>query len=193
VLKTGGIYKKFHVDRLRNQLKQFTNEPLICLTDDPSITDPVVPLKNNWPGWWSKLELFINDYGKCCYFDLDVTIKKIDWVDQLAIDTNSFHVMRDAYYAGCINSSVMLWQGTKQDIATDFNVDVLKNMDEKIRRAGDQWWIQQHLKSWSLIIPPTVVSYKKHGDIPEAGVVVYHGSPKPWSPSLTRPLSAAPV
>jgi hypothetical protein len=46
----------------------------ICLTNDPRSYLPAkrIMLFNNWPGWWSKLELFRSDLPKrMLYIDLD--------------------------------------------------------------------------------------------------------------------------
>lgn len=178
VLKSGGIYNKFHVDRLREQIRVLTDAPLVCLTDLTEIEEPRIPLIHNWPGWWSKLELFEHDLGECCYFDLDVIIKRLDWIDKL--DMKLFHAMRDAFHPSILNSSVMLWKGRRCDIVGEFSLETLNGLTTAQKSAGDQWWILKHVVKWYEIPPPTVVSFKKHGNLKDAGVVVFHGSPKPW-------------
>lgn len=170
VLKRGGIYNATHVERLRSMVPY----PVICLTDDPAVRQPTVPLTNGWPGWWSKLELFKLS-GRFVFFDLDVTIQRLDWLDSL--DKSQFYAMADAWQpGGClINSSVMVWNGPRLDLIADFRLEFSHHI------GGDQDWIYRHLNGqFSLIMPPDVASYKKHGALPEAGVVVYHGKPKPW-------------
>lgn len=173
VLKRGGIYNAAHVERLRSMIPH----PVICLTDDPAVIQPTIPLTNNWPGWWSKLELFKLE-GHLVYFDLDVTIQRIDWLDGL--DKAGFHAMADAWQpGGCpINSSVMMWQGPRLDLIADFKSDFAHHA------GGDQDWIWRHLGGqFNLISHPDVVSYKKHGPLPDAGVISYHGKIKPWASS----------
>ena len=169
VLKKGGIYNATHVERLRAMIPH----PIICLTDDDAVRQPTLVLTNGWPGWWSKLELFTHK-GQFVYFDLDVTIQRLDWVKSL--DFTQFSIMEDAYKpGGCpVNSSVMAWTGPRLDLIDGFTVA------EKGYSGGDQAWIFRNLKEYALLSPPIAVSFKKHGPMPEAGVIVYHGKPKPW-------------
>lgn len=174
VLKTGGIYTAAHVERLRAMLWR----PVICLTDDPEVTGPAIPLRHGWPGWWSKLELFEHDLGHVCYLDLDVTVQHTEWLATL--HPAIFYAMADAYQPdGClINSSVMVWSGKKTRL-----IEGITDADMQ-HPGGDQQWIWRKLNEnkmlTELLRPPAVASYKKHGKRPEHGVVVYHGRPKPW-------------
>lgn len=173
VLKTGGQYTAHHVERLRAQAWR----PIICLTDDPDVTEPKRLLTRNLAGWWSKLELFDHDFGgPVCYLDLDVTIQNLEWLEQLHEPT--FHGMLDAYQpGGCLlNSSVMVWDGKPRPEMFDGLTE-----QEMQHPGGDQQWIWRKLPvHFGMLEPPTVVSYKKQGKKPEFGVVVYHGKPKPW-------------
>ena len=171
VLKTGGIYTAAHVERLRAMLWK----PVICLTDDPDVTEPKIALENDWPGWWSKLELFKHDLGHVCYLDLDVTVNHLDWLQGL--DPLEFYIMEDAYKShGCpLNSSVMVWSGKRQDLIEGACPDAFNQY------PSDQDWIWSCLKGrFTLLTPPNIISFKKHGLKQESGVVVYHGKPKPW-------------
>src|SRR5665213_2652876 len=71
VLKTGGEYSTKHVTWLQRQV----NIPIICLTDSTDKMENVtsIPLKYNFPKWWSKLEMFRPDIGldDFLYSDLD--------------------------------------------------------------------------------------------------------------------------
>jgi hypothetical protein len=55
--------------------RQYT---MYCLTNDPdaNVVAEKIMLKNNWPGWWSKVELFRDDLppGRTLYLDLDTHI-----------------------------------------------------------------------------------------------------------------------
>ena len=79
VLKKGGEYDARYVSRLAQGLQQWLTVPykLVCLTDDKEVDCcETIPLKHNWPGWWSKIELFRPDLGECqsLYLDLDTMI-----------------------------------------------------------------------------------------------------------------------
>jgi len=80
VLKSGGSYDQDYVYRLKKACKLNTDVPFdfVCLTDDLSVDFcETIPLKHNWPGWWSKIELFRPDLSKApsVFFDLDTIIK----------------------------------------------------------------------------------------------------------------------
>lgn len=47
-----------------------------CLSNNPDVPG-YIPLRHNWPGWWSKIEVFRADIpfeGRILYLDLDVLI-----------------------------------------------------------------------------------------------------------------------
>jgi hypothetical protein len=73
------------------------------LTDDPEIDFcPVIPLKHDWPGWWSKIELFRKDLWNVpvLYLDLDtVILGNIDPLLYLAQE--SFIVLRGFNHKFC--------------------------------------------------------------------------------------------
>lgn len=178
VLKTGGIYTAAHVERLREMIPH----PVVCLTDDLDVAEPKLPLKYGWPGWWSKLEIFEHDFGRVCYFDLDVTIQHLEWLD--ALDPNKFYGMADAYKPeGCeLNSSVMVWNGRRPDLVSGITDQDFEHP------GGDQQWIWRKLNGeFELLEPPLVASFKKHGKQSDFGVVVYHGRPKPWNDANAMP------
>lgn len=86
VLKSGGVYDWRYVLRLRRAVEKNTTAPyqFICFTDDDAVVCcDIVRLKHNWPGWWSKIELFRSDLDLRCfvYFDLDTMI--IGNIDEL--------------------------------------------------------------------------------------------------------------
>lgn len=81
VLRSGGVYTPEYVRKLKNGVENASKGSIrfICLTDLKSIDFcETIPLKHNWNGWWSKIELFRPDLnvGKAIYFDLDVLILK---------------------------------------------------------------------------------------------------------------------
>lgn len=100
VLKTGGCYNEEYVKRLYKNIKNNTTklDAFICLTDNPEIKFcETVELKHNWPGWWSKIELFREDlpHLPSVYFDLDTLILgNIDELMSIPEEYGTFHVLR---------------------------------------------------------------------------------------------------
>lgn len=79
VLKTGGDYSAEYVEKLMKAVKANTtmDYSFVCLTDDPEVDFcKTIPLKHNWPGWWSKIELFRPDLENIpsVFFDLDTIL-----------------------------------------------------------------------------------------------------------------------
>ena len=78
VLKSGGDFNPDHVTRLLTQIEKHLTVPhkVFCLTDYPGISSGAIegiPLLDNLPGWWSKIEIF-RTFTNALYFDLDTTI-----------------------------------------------------------------------------------------------------------------------
>ncbi len=205
VLKSGGWtnrnkkveYFPEHVRRLKRMVEKFYPKPhrFFCLTDIgyrlPDIK--TIPLKHNWPGWWSKIELFKKDLGirRKFYIDLDTVI--VGDIISLVRFKHKFSVLRNltpnTSNSGRIGSGIMAWRGDYSYLYTEFCKSPEKFMQEYTtsRRWGDQGFIQDHLKKWGYlqdIEPAALVSYKfglKDKDILPKGtkIVIFHGVPKP--------------
>ena len=119
-----------------------------CLTNVEGI-EGGVPLKHDWPGWWSKIELFRPDLpieGRIVYFDLDTLL--LPGVDAIANCQEELTFMPPSYtligthpsggpgIVDYYNSSVISFdKGSGSEIYTEFS--------EKAMRIyrGDQDWI----------------------------------------------------
>lgn len=73
----GRDYTVNDILRLRQSVDKHIDRPykFYCLTNDLTSEIPAIkiPLKHNWPGWWSKIELHRPDLpeGRTLYLDLD--------------------------------------------------------------------------------------------------------------------------
>lgn len=77
VLRSGGEYGPEHVQAIKRQVEKWGLEGtrVVCLTDTDVPGVECIPLREDWPGWWSKLELFAADLGDdFLYTDLDNVI-----------------------------------------------------------------------------------------------------------------------
>jgi len=187
VLRSGGEYTADHVLRLRDQVRAHLDAPIICLSDVAVEGVETIPLKYNWPGWWSKMELFRPDLdGDLLFFDLDTSIVG-DLADIAAI--NRLAIMRDVYRPHGLQSSIMYVPDDRdrETIWSAWMVHPARRMREH-RRGGDQeflerFWLPQACR-WQDALPGQVVSYKADvlgKGVPEnARVVVFHGKPRPW-------------
>lgn len=202
VLRSGGDFTPEHVATLARGIQgHHPGAEIHCLTDMPLDCKGVtaLPLKHNWPGWWSKMELFRPDLaGDCLYMDLDTTIVG-DLSDIASVDCLT--VPADFYWPGTrkIQSSFMfIPDRCRNQIWKAWTENPKRHMRECVTRHrwGDQGFLQRYWKDaqrWQEVLPGQVISYKCHvrrrksarefgtGYLPEnARVVCFHGKPRPW-------------
>ena len=155
VLKSGGPYTVEYVQRIHDAIKG-QGFKLQCLTDLPAGALPlceVIPLRHDWPGWWSKIELFRDDlpHDPVVYIDLD-TVVLGDLSDLKAVaETVDFTALR-GFNQRLKNptknqnfaSGVMAGKLHKlSHIYESFKADPQRHMDKKREnwRHGDQGYI----------------------------------------------------
>lgn len=205
VLRCGKDFTPKHAQWLH---RQFEGHNSLCLTDAPSIPGvTTAPLLYNWPGWWSKLELFNPDHPvigdqDLLYFDIDVVVTgNIDILKQ----ATEFTMLREFNSVSGVNSSIMMIPASvKRSIWEQFNAAPEKIMEEcqTPGKWGDQGFLGSITKPklWQEFIPGYICSYKCHiatpkmigynpvlaspyatGKVPSnTSVVCFHGSPRPW-------------
>lgn len=188
VLKTGGVFGRNYVSRLRGMLERTVkiNYQFVVLSDLPNISSGLILLKNNYPGWWSKLELF-NLKGPVLYLDLDTVI--VNDITDLAkkvleMEENEFRMLipfnpsRKA--AGSWASGIMAWHGDFRYLLDDFK---WKGQE----KSWDQIYIFRTLEKNGISIKAindfaSIYSYKRHcvNGVPnDAEIVCFHGVNKP--------------
>ncbi len=202
VLKTGGWKNRhMHVEYSAAQVRWLRDQVLknlrvehrfVCFSDIVIDGVEVIPLTDNLPGWWSKIELFKQDYGRVFYIDLDTVI--VGDITHMVKHKHSFTVLRNlsSKMAGRIGSGVMAWSGDHSHIYHEFMKDPVGHMAECVTSAkwGDQGFIQCFKRGnggWKYLqdlFPNQIVSYKfdlrKKDPRPENRIVCFHGEPKPW-------------
>lgn len=196
VLRTGGVYDANYVNALANAVNRNVTVPyhFICLTD---ATDgfnenvhELVPLRHNFTGWWSKVELFRPDlYKNSNWFFLDLDTVIIHNIDCLVTADHYFTGLDDFYSPGYLGSGLLAW---KQRWHSRIYDDFLEAADNTMRshERGDQEWIQGKVGQFDAFqrrFPGSVVSFKKHCTraskdivVPQpAKIICFHGTPKP--------------
>lgn len=175
VLRAGGDYGPEHVQWLARQVPG-----LRCLSDQPVAGVETIPLRHDWPGWWSKLELFRPDIpGDLMFYDLDtVVLSPLPAVDRTT-------VLRDWVSPESMNSSLMyIAEADKAAVWEAFTADPAGHM-ARCGRGGDQAFLDAFIggaQKWQDIVP--VYSYKTHclrGVPADAVAVCFHGKPRPWA------------
>ena len=179
MLRAGREYQPRHVQWLARQVPG-----LHCLSDVDVPGVPTIPLKYNWPGWWSKLELFRPDIrGDLLYFDLDTVV--MGAIDHIRPDKSL--MLTDFYRPERPGSGLMY---IKQDDKAAVWDAWTSNPDTAYKPTplhhGDQGFLWDHFQCgrWQDDYPGLVQSYK--ADIrrvnknPTAAIICFHGNPRPW-------------
>lgn len=194
VLRSGGDYGADDVRKLRDGVARNMTVPhrFACLSD-VDVPCERIPLLHNWPGWWSKIELFRPGLldGPALYFDLDTVI--VGNIDRLAALPHDFAMidLRTADQSGIAQSGVMWLRNPPHVVYERFCEDPAGFMrhHEKAKAGtyvGDQAFINDTLgKGIAKItrdLPDMVRSYKLHcrENVPHGtSVVCFHGRPRP--------------
>lgn len=184
VLRSGGEYKPAHVQWLARQVPGLT-----CLSDVdvPGVT--TMPLRHDWPGWWSKLELFRPDIeGDLFYIDLDTVITG-DLAPLIDAANGKTTMLSDFYWPEKPASGLMyIAQADKARVWEAWMASPEQHMRRPVGRGtiGDQGFLGSVLtpQRWQDVAPGRVVSFKVHckQQLPsKARVVCFHGQPRPWA------------
>lgn len=192
-------YTPKHVQALQKQVAQWA--PFVefeCLTNAKIDGVKTVPLRNAWPGWWAKMNLWDPQTpADFLFLDLDTVITgPLD--DILAV--RELTMLRDFYRDGKklkegLGSGLMyVPAGCRQDV---WNLWI--QQPELMMRTyprGDQFLLERFFlntaKRWQDVVPNRVVSWKVHckNDVvpADASVVCFHGKPRPWEVGQFAPL-----
>ena len=196
VLRSGGEYKADHVLRVYKQvMNHLPNADFQCLSDIDVEGIRTHPLIHDWPGWWSKMELFRPEIlGDILFMDLDTSI-----VGNLTdiVSVNQLALMRDIYRPKGLQSSIMyLPEAVRRRIWAEW-IDRPRHWMDIHQKGGDQAFLEQfwvdHASRWQDLLPGQIVSWKSHvrqavyddesgnGSVPnDARVIIFHGKPRPW-------------
>lgn len=190
VLKSGGPdYGPGNVEALRDSLAKHSDAHLVCFSD-ADVPCRRVPLLHDWPGWWSKLELFRFDYPESVlYVDLDTVF--VD--DPAPLWRDEFTMLARVGHAGDFGSGVMSWRGNYSGLYHAFAANPAAAIAEykTTPRWGDQGFIRDNLPEPPVVFERSLAaSYKAHCTNklttpfkvphPDTRVVYFHGKPRPW-------------
>jgi hypothetical protein len=186
VLRSGGDYGPDDVRRLRDGVEaHLPGARFVCLSD-VDVPCERIPLRHDWPGWWSKLELCAPwVHGDAVYLDLD-TIITGDLSDLASL--NRLAIMRDVLRPDGLQSSCMfLPEADRAPVWKAFTARP-ESLMQAFSGGGDQAFLESlWLPGPSRIqdlLPGQLVSFKKDvrplGRVPDnARAVIFHGLPRP--------------
>ncbi len=191
VLKSGGVYDASWVQKLKDGVARNMKRPhrFLCLSD-VDVPCERVELVDNFPGWWSKIELFRQGAipDGTLYLDLDTVVTGS--LDDVARLNDEFLMLQNFNDPEMVGSGVM-WFGTVPHKVYDKfrrQPEAYINHYERNREGsylGDQAFIWDTLgRDISLITDRIdgIRSYKKHCKntlLPDTRVVCFHGEPRP--------------
>jgi len=190
VLKSGGReYSAQNVHILQASLAKHSNAKLVCLSDI-KVPCERIPLEYNWPGWWSKMELFKQVFDdSVLYVDLDTTF--VD--DPAPLWREDFTMLESIWKKGGLGSGIMSWKGDYRYLFEAFKKNPAKYIAEYKTNGkwGDQDFIRDHLGFVPKFFETSLAaSYKGHCTDhlrkpfsiphPDVRVVYFHGKPRPW-------------
>jgi hypothetical protein len=200
-------YALAQVESMRAQFRKHltVKHRFVCFTDQPTAVreictsdDMVIPLRKDWGGWWSKIEIFSWVWhDQALYCDLDNVL--MGNVDQLAENTEdeTFMAARDWDYP-IFNSSLMRFRGDYRPIFEAFARDPQGNANkhQTIPCLGDQSFIASVLDRrgitpafWQNALPGFFKSRRDvaAGRLDDSPMVLWHGRLKPWQFSSHDP------
>lgn len=189
VLRRSKDYDVDYVNHLIQSLKMYVNVDVeyVCISDvDVSDICTWIQFENDWPGWWSKLELFSHPYLKgkdVVYFDLDVIVK--DDITDFISKKHNFSMLRGLSKDGIANSSIMAWSKDRSYISKQFNPDIHIVEYKQKNKWGDQDFTRIHVNDEISFIQdhfPYMVASKKYSskeEISSSKIVCFHGKPRP--------------
>src|SRR6185437_3375269 len=111
VLRSGGLYDAEWVAKLQRGVARHLTLPyrFVCFSDCP-VPCERIPLRHDWPGWWSKLEIFSQPIeGTTLYFDLDTVV--VGSLDRIAAYPHRFTMCHEYYRQHLLCSTAMAWSG----------------------------------------------------------------------------------
>ena len=122
----GHLHTRLRVKIEKYDSKKLQKVPTFHCLSNVKLPIATIPLKHNWIGWWSKVELFRPNLfnGSVFYPDLDIIIcKNFEYIlDKL--DYKILHMIKKVLNptSGNANSSIMSWQGDYSAHTKIFNV-----------------------------------------------------------------------
>lgn len=203
VLKSGGIYGQEHVEQLYDEFLEYAPDGVdfTCLSDIPGVPG-YYPLLKNYPGWWSKIEIFDQFPGPWLYVDLDTVILGDISNILAAAEKNWFTLLRDFNPSQRLLGTGVMGHGSSgrdlSFLAEKFaaNPPHWQNYCQNPRWWGDQGFVEKTLVTMGIeneisffqnMVPGEIVSYKKqymHKKTGQERIVCFHGKPRPWETSI---------
>jgi hypothetical protein len=176
VLRSGGDFRPEHVQWLARQIPG-----LVCLADVPVAGVATLPLRYDWPGWWSKLEMFGPSLaGDVLMMDLDTVVLS------LPAEPGETTVLRDFTKPDLMGSGFMyVTAADRARVWAEWLRDPPGHMADcrKWPKWGDQGFLQDLIgdaAKWGDEVRSYKVHVRDRGLPVGMSVCCFHGRPRPW-------------
>ena len=176
-------YTPTHVQYLVNQIKKYSDLPIYCLTDTPTIAEDI-PLEDNFEGWWAKLEIF-KHFNDALYLDLDTVV-----MSDITNITNAdfkFAGLENVNKPNDFNSGIMRFKGNYKYLYEKFRINPEHYIDKHKNNKswGDQGYIRDNLGFKPDFIDKhfkikSATKYMKEKIDKDCLIAFFHGTKKPW-------------
>jgi len=185
---------------MRDQVSRWLPVPhrFVALVSENVHGVSCIPLQHEWPGWWSKLELFSLLEPPVFYMDLDIVL-----TGDITHLVTYPHIFTTSNFVSPgpkgVNSSVMAWDTDLSELYRRFLESPERAFADHVTSNNwvDQGFIQTYHPPhmfFNDMWPGEVVSFKrdlrKLDPTGKTKIVVFHGRPKPqevvrpWIPTM---------
>lgn len=192
VYRSGGPYDLRYVEALSSalQINAEWDGDIVCLTDQPEQVEQdgvqAVPMEHNWPGWWSKIELFKPGLfdSPVIYLDLDTLVlgpihemqRMVERWKYGPLLLRGYHPTSQRYDLPA--TGIMAWNPSQwrdfsgpqmEEVYQAFverysrMIDLGKNVDDYIK-GGDQGFVRQYVnpeRKLQDVLPPNYIAFKR--------------------------------
>jgi hypothetical protein len=179
-VRKGQKYTEQDVTALKAQcLEHEPDARFICLSEQDNKCE-TIPLRHDYPGWWSKLELFSpeNEHLRPFLFlDLDTFVLG-NFGDMWDMCGNSFWMLED-FYRPNGGQSAMMW--IPKNVSHIWDAWIRCPSTHMSNHKGDQGFLETFNFNYIQNVFKGHMSYKVHdlSDSPKGAVTVhFHGKPK---------------
>lgn len=197
VLRSGGDFSfrdvELIVRHINGKWKSEARPRIICLWDNASQEYDlgnleVIPLTNNYPGTWARMQLYSSEMEQYCpflYIDLDtVVVDSLENIFELVKNPSQFITLEDFWQRGQLATGLVWVPANSEKIRTIWKAWVKqsfrpsqKRMDRFLRKVVKQDIFWQNLTKSIHDAKP-----KRVGVIPnipeEANILCFHGKPR---------------
>lgn len=188
------VYRPEHVRWLQLHVKRHLKcaHRFVCLSNTYIDGVETIDLREGWPGWWSKIEMFNPAHGLTDAFFIDLDTVVLGDITKMVTTKHRFTALRNLSGKDCIGSGLMAWSGDYRAIYEEFKAQPRAFMEAysvSSERWGDQGFIQdfgpRHFEFFQQRFPGQILSFKNdlgydRSPSGQTRIVCFNGRPKPW-------------